>query len=392
MAQQSHLRLVRPLEIKRKHKNIGVDDVMRNISFDASKEAKLKKEDVKGYANHVFRKMLDKKINHSNDKIDDSKTHMNEDYLIDGENIFNRMDNRLKDYNGKRKLRSDAVYARGLILQPSADVFEGKNDEEKKEIMGKFTNDVLPWLSETFNGENIMGMSEHHDETSPHLHVAVMPMTDDGRMSQKDFFKGPKSLKAMHGSLREHMNTLGWEFDLENKYESAEGYDTKEYKANAENIEANRIKTGELEKREESLDEREITVSTKEQELEQRESSLLSKESALDERENDIAQQELKHKRREEDFKRKIQAFNKRVREFNARMKSFWNRRSEILNSHFDAVEHVQNSKISEWEKKPILEALTKPIDVHEKHIEEDRLNKQADTTQQIIEDDAPEL
>lgn len=224
-----------------------------HLSFDVS--TKLQRNDVKGYVNHVFRQSEDKKrrhenktqLRHKNEEIDDSLTKFNIDYDIDGQTLEERLENRLKSYNsltktGKvRKLRSDAVLARGLLLQPSSDTFEGKSLAEKRQIINKFTKDAIPFLEEKFSRENLLGISAHLDETNPHVHVAVCPMTTDGRLSQKDFFKGPKQLAAMHREFRKHMNDRGWSFEIENKNEDTKHYSDSDYKRNAKEIEEARL-------------------------------------------------------------------------------------------------------------------------------------------------------
>lgn len=216
-----------------------------HLSMDVS--TKLQRNDVKGYVNHVFRKSDDRNLKHKNEEIDSSLTKYNVDYDIDGQTIEERLENRMKDYSavtkkGKpRKLRSDAVLARGLLLQPSSDTFEGKSLAEKRQIINKFTKDAIPFLDEKFSRENLLGISAHLDETNPHVHVAVCPMTSDGRLSQKDFFPGPKQLAALHKEFREHMNSKGWSFEIENKNEDTKHYSDSDYKRNAESIEEARL-------------------------------------------------------------------------------------------------------------------------------------------------------
>ena len=205
--------------------------------------------DLKGYGNHVFRKSRGV-MNHSNKEIDVSRTDMNIDFRVGSERDgFKRFDERFEqrfaDYNSttktgkQRKLRNDAVVIRGLVLQPSADVFEGMSDNEKLEKMRAFAKTSLAFLytDKAFGFANVIGASVHMDETNPHMHVAIMPMTDDGRLSQKDFFKGPQHLQQLHKDYREYMNAKGWSFETENKYEDAKRFNEAEYKRNANFIE-----------------------------------------------------------------------------------------------------------------------------------------------------------
>lgn len=228
-----------------------------HLSMDLS--VKLKKQDVKRYVNHAFRKEIDTKrkqenktqLRHKNKQIDDSLTKFNIDYDLSsdgyGSTLEERLENRLKDYNsvtkkGKaRKLRSDAIVARGLLLQPSSDTFEGKSLAEKRQIIDKFTKDAMPFLQEKLGGrENIVGISAHLDETNPHVHVAVCPLAD-GRLNQNVYFGGPLKLASLHRSFRKHMNEQGWNFEVENKNEDTKHYSDSDYKRNAEAIEEARL-------------------------------------------------------------------------------------------------------------------------------------------------------
>ena len=220
---------------------------MSHLSLDVSQ--KITMSDLKGYGNHVFRKSRGV-MNHSNKEIDVSRTDMNIDFRVGSERDgFKRFDERFEqrfaDYNSttktgkQRKLRNDAVVIRGLVLQPSADVFEGMSDNEKLEKMRAFAKTSLAFLytDKAFGFANVIGASVHMDETNPHMHVAIMPMTDDGRLSQKDFFKGPQHLQQLYKDYREYMNAKGWSFETENKYEDAKRFNEAEYKRNANVIE-----------------------------------------------------------------------------------------------------------------------------------------------------------
>lgn len=220
---------------------------MSYLSFHAGTEGKVKKNEVKKSAGHTFRKTEKLYKTHKNKDIDMSKTNQNIDALMDNKTLDELVDERLeKSFKGKRALRKDAVVVREVIAQPSSDVFIGLTDGEKRQKMQKFIGDSLPWFQEEFGSENVLGLSGHMDESNPHVHFAIMPMTEDGRLSQKDFFKGPAGLKRMHREYREHMIANGWEFEIENKNEQAGGVSLDDYKKNAEAIEAQRSEYTEL--------------------------------------------------------------------------------------------------------------------------------------------------
>lgn len=215
---------------------------MATLSFHAGTEGKMSKKNMRGLLNHNLRKTMDKYKNHSNEMIDPARTEQNIDWVRDGQELAELVEERLaNEYTGKKKLRSDAVILRDVIVQPSPDVFEGLSEDAKRKKAVQFTNDSLAWFADEFGQENVMAASLHLDETNPHTHVMVMPMTGDGRLAQKEFFKGPGDFKRQHREYREHMNARGWDFDLENKYGAVDSHKTPVYKKNAKAIEAQRL-------------------------------------------------------------------------------------------------------------------------------------------------------
>jgi len=325
---------------------------MSTLSFDAS--AKIKKGDVKGYFNHVFRKEKEQargqKMNHGNQDIDSNLTDQNISFYTEkdgyGRTPDERFNNRLADYNHRkkdgsmRKLREDAVLLRGLILQPSADLFENKSLEEKKKMMKEFAHDAMPFIFKSFGGtKNIIGTSVHFDETNPHLHTAFMPMTDDGKLSQKHFFTGPAQLRQFHKDFRKHMNDKGWSFDEENKNLDAKRHEQNDYKRNAKVIEEAR--TSYTNKKRNLLDDDKIrkeVESTLEIALEPKIKSVLSARYLREykDKENDLERREEALRASEDDLNLKHEQFSIQQAIFHKNKVAFENERQGILRSGFN--------------------------------------------------------
>ena len=187
------------------------------LSFDAS--VKLNRQNMKGLLNHNFRDVLEangRRLNHSNEAIDASRTSQNEsvyynqqthnfEKCTDISQIESSIYSRLAYV--KKPLRKDAVIARAIVLQLEGDWF-------KQNYRDKHPNlDMLQWAIKVFGEENIVGASIHKDEANPHLHILFTPVTEDGRLSQKDWFKDPKSLRDMHNDFREYMSEKGYDIE-----------------------------------------------------------------------------------------------------------------------------------------------------------------------------------
>lgn len=220
---------------------------MRTLSFHAGTAGKVQQNQVVRSLSHTQRKTYDRYQKHGNEDIDKSMTQYNLDLQFQGGPIEEVISDRLeKKYKGKKQIRKDAVVMREIIAGPSSEIFEGMTIEQKQKMLEKFIRDAKPWLEKEFGKKNVLGASGHLDETNPHVHFMIMPLTKDGRLSQKDFFKGPADLKRQHREFREHMNRKSWGFSLDNKYEDAEGVPLPAYKANAKAIEEKRVQQTEM--------------------------------------------------------------------------------------------------------------------------------------------------
>lgn len=220
---------------------------MAHLSYHAGKEGKVQKNQVKASLRHTQRLTYGAYYKHGNKDIDRKMTKYNRDYEFQGVPVEDAIEDALemrykaKTKTGKKQpIRKDAAVIREIIVQPSSDVFLGLTILQKQEKMEKFVKDARPWIEKEFGKKNLLGASTHLDETNPHVHFMVIPLTKDGRLSQKDFFKGPGHFHLQHKDFREHMNNKGWNFDLENKYEGAKGVSLKALKANGAEIEQNR--------------------------------------------------------------------------------------------------------------------------------------------------------
>lgn len=190
------------------------------LSMDASLKAK--KGNLKGIINHHFRSTLEKNgihLNHKNENIDPARTSQNmsiyydqtqQTFLpcTDTNQILDSLNARLATV--KKPLREDAVLCRNLILQLDPEFYKTATAKEQEDSYFA----MLGWCTKTFKKQNIPGISIHLDETNPHIHVLFTPVTQDGRLSQKDWFPNPASLTQMHRDFRTHMRNKGYNISL----------------------------------------------------------------------------------------------------------------------------------------------------------------------------------
>lgn len=101
------------------------------------------------------------------------------------------------------KRRKDAVAVLEYLITASPEAF---GDWRKTgDVKSDYFNDSLAWLHKRHGAENVVSVSIHLDESTPHLVAYVVPKTADGRLAAKDFVGGKAKLTAMQTQFAEQV-------------------------------------------------------------------------------------------------------------------------------------------------------------------------------------------
>ena len=107
-------------------------------------------------------------------------------------------------YTGKRKLRDNAVRCCGFILSGSPEIMKQMS---KKELL-TWSAKNYKFFANRYGVENIVRCSLHLDEETPHLHLHLVPITSDGRLSAKDIFNKVE-MQQLQTSYAKEMEEFG---------------------------------------------------------------------------------------------------------------------------------------------------------------------------------------
>ena len=118
-----------------------------------------------------------------NPQIDKSRTHLNYHTLPYEKKYLSFIDERIKELAPKRKIKDDAVLITSFILGSDKEFFDGISPEAQKQ----FFADCTDFFSERYGKENVVSAVVHLDESTPHLHFNLMPVTG-GRLCAKKLF------------------------------------------------------------------------------------------------------------------------------------------------------------------------------------------------------------
>lgn len=142
---------------------------------------------------------------------DPERTHLNRD-LLDNEYSKMKMADAINSringgYKGKKAIRKDAVKFIPMVMTGSPNEMKAIfSDNTKANAWVKKNYD---FACKEFGKENIVRVTLHLDEKTPHLHIVAVPLTQDGRLSAKEVFGDVKKLSERQDRYSEAMSEFG---------------------------------------------------------------------------------------------------------------------------------------------------------------------------------------
>ena len=99
------------------------------------------------------------------------------------------INNRIKEVGVKRKVKDDAIRMATFVIGAKGDYFKDMTPATER----AFFTDCVDFIARQMGKENIISAIVHKDETSPHIHINVVPITPDNRLCAKYYFNGKMS-------------------------------------------------------------------------------------------------------------------------------------------------------------------------------------------------------
>lgn len=103
------------------------------------------------------------------------------------------------------KRRKDAVVAVEYLFTTSPEWAESASEAAQ----ATFFDESMKWLENKYGAENVIAATIQRDETTPHLSAFVVPITNDGRLSAKEFIGNKAKMSADQTSYAEAVQGVG---------------------------------------------------------------------------------------------------------------------------------------------------------------------------------------
>ena len=338
-----------------------------HLSISCSKSKNVSKQQ----QHHTERFNADRK--HRNKMIDPEKSDQNINLRPDLEGSYQeRFDNIVNSdrYKGRRKKDGTPVIAENgknaatKMVQVTVNI--GRADENGKklddlsddEITDLLKNDVYPMMRDWFGGDaNVIGAAIHRDESKPHLHLDIVPITDDGKLSAKKMLGNENNMRFHQRewleSMQERRPDLNFQRKQNQKTNGLEMEKLKELTAQAEEH-GNDVALNVL-MRMRKQDEAELNKKRERLAITEKELSIKADEVAEQEQKNDATRDELNEvvgplKKLSDKLVKKTRDIDKRETALNGRERALKGREN-TLNERERNIEEQVNTAFSERER-----------------------------------------
>lgn len=184
------------------------------MAFSSASIMKGKKYSLGSYEQEQTRVKGEGQEHWQNPNIDDTMDRAHAIIVVYNEHegsVKEAVNARIKEVLEGKKIRKDAVTH--LPFYATCPNYSQLDEQGRM----KFVETVKAFLAKKYGEKNIVDMRWHFDETSPHLHCTIVPITPDGRLSCKAIFRPTKS--AM----------LKWQRDYYEEVAKPLGYDQPEF-------------------------------------------------------------------------------------------------------------------------------------------------------------------
>ncbi|CBZ47878.1 Plasmid recombination enzyme [Streptococcus gallolyticus subsp. gallolyticus ATCC BAA-2069] len=240
------------------------------MSYVVARMEKYKSNQLSGIYNHNERVFK----NHSNKDIDPSRSHLN--YELTNRDKTQTYHKQIKEHINEnrissRGIRKDAVLCNEWVITSDKTFFESLDQEQTK----KFFESAKNYFAEKYGEANIAYASVHLDESTPHMHLGIVPMKD-GKLSSKALFGNREKLREIQDELPKYLNEQGYNLQRGEVDSKKKHLKTEEFK------EKQKI----LKKADEAINKKNCEINNAKNQLNNLQNDIDSKKQALSELEN----------------------------------------------------------------------------------------------------------
>lgn len=178
------------------------------MSYSIIRVQKMNGQAIKGMQIHNQRE----KDSQTNPDIRKEDLHLNYDLIHGQEKIDYKQEIQQvisENVKSDKKIRKDAVLVSEFLITSDTTFFDNLSPDEQK----RYFETAKDFIADRYGQQNVIYATVHNDEKTPHMHVGIVPVTEDGRLSAKEVIGNRMALVKLQDAFNAHVKAHG--FDLE---------------------------------------------------------------------------------------------------------------------------------------------------------------------------------
>lgn len=161
----------------------------------------------------------------SNGEIDLDRTNLNYDLVQSNKNLYQRVKDRVEEVRAVSRIQKNSVVDFSNIITVPKEQFEKWGIDKSKDYL----KEVYNYFCKEFGKENVVSAKVHLDETTPHMHLHFVPVSEEGKLQARSLMT-PARINKIHTEAPKYLQEKGFEVER-GKGKTEKSLEIHKYKA-----------------------------------------------------------------------------------------------------------------------------------------------------------------
>lgn len=161
----------------------------------------------------------------TNKEIDPEKTKLNYDLVQSELNLYQRVKKRVEEVKPVSRVQKNSVVDYSNIITVPQEQFKEWGIDKSKDYL----KNVYDYFSKEFGKENVVSAKVHLDETTPHMHLHFVPVSEEGKLQARKVMT-PQRINKVHTEAPIYLQERGFDV-FRGKGKTDKSLEIKEFKA-----------------------------------------------------------------------------------------------------------------------------------------------------------------
>lgn len=149
-----------------------------------------------------------KSNNLKNEDIDRRKTHLNYDLIKSDLNLYQRVKKRIDEVRENSRIQKNSVVMYSNVITVNEETYKSWGLGKTK----KYFESVTEYFKHEFGEENIVSAKVHLDETAPHMHLQLVPVSSEGKLQAHKLMTKDR-INKIHSEAPKWLQERGFEVE-----------------------------------------------------------------------------------------------------------------------------------------------------------------------------------